>query len=93
MNIFEVSFIINNTTLLPLGAGHFCPFPFLFNGQYYDTCTRNKIDGNSNGLEAEYWCPSPFNVTINSENFFGAAVFESGGQTGKCSDFPVPKGY
>ena len=75
-----------------IGAGHFCPFPFLFNGQYYDQCTRRKKDGSIYGLEDEYWCPSPFNTTIIQGHFFGANIFYNGGQTGICSDFPVPIG-
>ena len=75
-----------------IGAGHFCPFPFMFNGQYYDHCTRKKIDGSIYGLENYYWCPSPFNTTQIQGQFFDSDIFFNDGQAGVCSDFSAPKG-
>ncbi len=40
------------------GAGSFCPMPFLYNRQYFDTCTR-KSSVQSTGFENYFWCPNP----------------------------------
>ena len=77
--------------MIILGAGHFCPFPFVFEGVHYDQCTRKKLDGSNEGTESYYWCPSPFNVTYSDS--LGASLFSKGGEAGRCTDFPVPKGY
>ena len=73
-------------------AGHICPFPFLFNGAYYDQCTRLDTDGSLNLPEDDYWCPSPFNITYASADYFGVAVFSNGGEVGLCPDFAKPPG-
>ena len=75
-----------------LAAGHICPFPFIFNEAYYDQCTRQNVDGLSNAPEDYYWCPSPFNITYTSSQFFGVALFSRGGQVGMCPDYAKPQG-
>ena len=75
-----------------VGAGHFCPLPFVSNGQYFDHCTRKSHNGISNELEDKYWCPSPFNITFDTDLYFQAAVFSSGGERGFCTDYSIPPG-
>ena len=47
-------------TIMPLGYGngHHCNLPFLFDGIYYDHCTRKDFS-----MQAKYanyyWCPDP----------------------------------
>ena len=70
-----------------LGAGSFCPIPFVFDRVYYDHCTRAKVDGTPNTVEDFYWCPSPEDVDKNNNNLFLA-----NGKHGKCYDFLKPPG-
>ena len=66
------------------GAGAFCPFPFIHNGSYYDSCTRNHKDG-SMALAEHYWCPAPYHVDENN-------MFQLDGDVGKCLEFAYPEG-
>ena len=73
--------------MLSLGAGSFCPLPFVFNRGYYDTCTRQKVDGTPNNVEEFYWCPSPEDVNKGENN-----LFQPNGKYGKCHDYLKPPG-
>ena len=68
------------------GAGQFCPMPFLYNHQFFDTCTR-KNSNLSLGLEPFYWCPNPNSVDPSQQN-----LFTPGGNIGKCNTFLFPQG-
>ena len=68
------------------GAGQFCPMPFLYNREYYDTCTK-KSASQPTGQETFYWCPNPNSVNVAQQNLFLA-----GGQFGKCNNFRIPPG-
>ena len=48
------------------GSGHFCSLPFLFNGIYYDHCTRKDFTMQSKFAQY-YWCPDPNNITASDE--------------------------
>jgi len=67
-----------------IGAGKFCPLPFLYNRAYYDTCTR-KSSSSSGNLESFFWCPDPSSVIPAQQN-----LFIQGGGIGKCGDFIIP---
>ena len=84
--------IIIHPTFLLSAAGHICPFPFFFNDAYYDKCTRNSVNGVRNDPEDYYWCPSPFNVTYDFEEYHNVAFFSNGGEVGRCPDFAKPPG-
>ena len=58
----------------------------------FDHCTRKSHDGTSNDLEDKYWCPSPFNITFDTDIYFQAAVFSTGGERGFCTDYSIPPG-
>ena len=68
------------------GAGNFCPMPFLYNREYYDTCTR-KSSSQPIGFENFYWCPNPKSVNLTQQNLFIA-----NGSIGKCNNFLIPSG-
>ena len=72
---------------LYLGAGNFCPLPYVYNRVYYDHCTRARLEGTSTLLEDYYWCPSPFDVDRDNNN-----IFQPTGKAGKCYDFMKPPG-
>ena len=73
--------------MIILGAGSFCPFPYIFNRIYYDTCTRAKVDGTPNTVEKFYWCPSPEDVDRNNDN-----LFLIDGKYGICHEWNKPPG-
>jgi hypothetical protein len=68
------------------GAGRFCPMPFLYNRQFYDTCTR-KSSNLTVGFEPFFWCPNPDFVNMTQQN-----LFLPGGQIGMCNNFLIPAG-
>ena len=68
------------------GAGNFCPMPFLYNREYYDTCTR-KSSSQPVGFENFFWCPDPKSVNLTQQNLFIA-----NGSIGKCNNFLIPPG-
>ena len=68
------------------GAGNFCPMPFLYNRQFYETCTK-KSSTQQLGFETYFWCPDPSSVNISQQN-----LFLSGGRIGKCNNFLIPEG-
>ena len=80
LSLYYLNFII-------LGAGSFCPLPFLFNNVFYDTCTRLKVDGSLNKVEEFYWCPSPDDVDKENDN-----LFLPNGKHGRCNDNLKPPG-
>ena len=71
------------------GQGHNCPLPFIFDGIYYDKCTRKDPTLQSEYIST-YWCPNPFGVGIGQEfvNNASSEVFENIGQ---CPDFLTPE--
>lgn len=64
------------------GSGNFCPLPFLFNGVWYDYCTRKDPTSETKFVDY-FWCPDPSAVNDTNE-------YISGNSVGKCPDFLKP---
>ena len=66
------------------GAGLKCPLPFLYNGIYFDYCTR-KSNVKPVGFNDFYWCPNPRQVGDDN-------LYTTGNSIGKCTDILLPPG-
>ena len=70
-------------SIMPYGSGNglYCNLPFLFDGIYYDHCSRKDFSMQSK--HAKYhWCPDPTNLTETE--------YISGWPVGACPEFLYP---
>ena len=64
------------------GSGHLCPLPFLFEGIWYDHCTRKDPTLQQKYTE-NYWCPDPRSMNES-------LTYYPGNPVGRCPEILHP---